>query len=120
MSNNSPDYSLTITHDLTLEWDPTSIPARGSGGARSLATIDALMQLMPEQYQKRWCGGERGACFCMGCVQILNRKIMWEAMMGRRFLGDPEGIVESRIPSEIQDRYKVTRDDWERWSKEQP
>lgn len=85
---------------------------------KTLAEIDAIMQTIPEPFRSRWCGAENGPCACMGCVQICNRSAMVEAMTGGPFLGDPEYIRESSIPSEIYEQFKITREEWNLWMNE--
>lgn len=79
------------------------------------AEVDAIMRSVPEQWRERWCGGEAGPCACLGCVQIGNRYVMALATSGRPFLGDPEHINETLIPSGIFYQYKITKDEWLRW-----
>lgn len=75
--------------------------------------VDQVMQSIPAAWRGRWCEAE--VCACMGCVQIGNRKIMYRAMMGKPFVGDPEYINEQQISQEVWDEYKVTREEWEVW-----
>jgi hypothetical protein len=82
---------------------------------KTLAEIDEIMLTIPRDWRYRWCGGENGPCACTGCVQIGNRIIMYEIAMGKKFLGDPEYINESKIPPEIYKKYKITKNDWEWW-----
>ncbi len=78
--------------------------------------VDAIMRTIPEDWRNRWCGGEGGPCYCMGCVQIGNRLIM----TGRKiFDGDPEHIDESKIPKDIYKMYKITKEEWEAWMRTQ-
>lgn len=77
--------------------------------------IDALMNQIPADWRKRWCGGERGLCACMGCVQIGNRSIMAKEVLGVPYRGDPEYIDERKIPSDVYRRLKITREEWENW-----
>ncbi len=77
--------------------------------------VDAIMQTIPKEWRNRWCGGERGACACMGCVQIGNRLIMFKEITGNEFPGDPEHISERNIPPEIYKKYKITKEEWEAW-----
>jgi hypothetical protein len=79
--------------------------------------VDKIMQTIPRKWRTYWCGGERGPCACLGCVQIGNRMVMVETASGHKFRGDPEYIDESRIPPEIYKKYKVTREEWEAWMK---
>jgi len=80
-----------------------------------VAKVNEIMQTIPDAWRQRWCGGENGACACLGCVQIGNRIIMAENATGRRYLGDPEYIDESKIPDEIYNEFKIDRDEWEVW-----
>ncbi len=78
--------------------------------------VDAIMRTIPEGWRNRWCGGEQGPCACMGCVQIGNRLIM----TGRKVeQGDPEYIDESKIPKDIYNKYKITKEEWEAWMRTQ-
>ena len=43
--------------------------------------VDEVMQEIPSQWRRRWCGGEAGPCACLGCVQIGNRRVMAERML---------------------------------------
>ena len=52
----------------------------------------------------------------MGCVQVGNRIVMYTAVTGKEFLGDPECIDESQIPPDIYERLKITKEEWELWS----
>lgn len=74
--------------------------------------VDAVMQTIPEGWRTRWCGGEEGPCACMGCVQIGNRLVMTGT---RVTLVDPEYINESKIPHEVYQRHKITREEWDDW-----
>ena len=78
--------------------------------------VDAIMQSIPEAWRNRWCGGEQGLCYCMGCVQIGNRLIMTGLKVHRC---DPEHIDESTIPKEIYNKYKITKEEWEAWMRTQ-
>jgi hypothetical protein len=53
----------------------------------------------------------------MGCVQIGNRSVIFEKIMGRKPVSDPEGISEEKLQehSEIYAAHKVTREEWESW-----
>jgi hypothetical protein len=81
--------------------------------------INKIMETIPEAWRDRWCGGENGACACMGCVQVGNRLVMAQEVTGRKFTGDPEYIDESQISKEIFDRYKINREEWKKWVKSQ-
>ena len=78
--------------------------------------VDATMQTIPENWRKRWCGGENGPCACMGCVQIGNRLVMAGLQVHQV---DPEHIDETKIPKEIFDRLKISRAEWENWMQRQ-
>jgi len=86
---------------------------------RTEAEIDALMEMIPLNWRARWCGGENGACACMGCVQIGNRIPMATEFIGQPYNGDPEYIDESRIPNSIYNKYKITKDEWDNWTSRQ-
>lgn len=77
--------------------------------------VDAIMQTIPADWRRRWCGGERGACACLGCVQIGNRMVMAKKALGRPYGGDPERIDEAAIPLEVFNEFKVSRQEWEAW-----
>lgn len=83
------------------------------------AQIDAIMEAIPQEWRARWCGGERGPCACMGCVQIGNRAVILEKITGRRFDGDPEYIREPILQehSAVYNEYKLSREEWESWIK---
>jgi hypothetical protein len=83
--------------------------------AKTLLEIDAIMQTIPEEWRARWCGGERGMCACLGCVQIGNRLIMVKQMTGQTYQGDPEYIDERSIPKAIYDKLKVSKEEWQLW-----
>lgn len=84
---------------------------------KSFEEIDAIMQTVPEEWRDRWCLAiSQGGCGCMGCVQIGNRYIMVEKASGTKFRADPEYIDESKIPEDIYNKYKISRDEWEYWS----
>ncbi len=83
---------------------------------KSEAEVDALMSQIPECWRENWCGGERGLCACMGCVQIGNRTIMAREN-GTPHSGDPEYINEQEINPEVRQRLKITREEWEAWMK---
>jgi pyridoxine/pyridoxamine 5'-phosphate oxidase len=78
--------------------------------------VDAVMQSIPAEWRTRWCGGELGPCACMGCVQIGNRAIMAGLKNDQV---DAEYINEARIPPETYKKYKVTKEEWERWMEKQ-
>ena len=84
---------------------------------KSLPEINAIMETIPRDWRNRWCGGEKGPCACMGCVQIGNRIIMAETVIGHKFIGDPEDIDERKIPSEIYEKYKIAKEEWRLWKK---
>ena len=76
--------------------------------------VNAVMQTIPAEWRTRWCGGEYGACACMGCVQVGNRLVM-AGMKAHQI--DPEYIDERKIPGDIYKKYKVTRAEWDEWMK---
>ncbi len=86
-----------------------------SEGMKSAAKIDRIMDTIPEQWRKRWCGGENGPCACMGCVQIGNRQIMYKAQTGQACLGDPEYIDENKMDRAIVQGFKLSKVEWEDW-----
>jgi hypothetical protein len=58
---------------------------------KSEKEIDEIMSKISTHWQFRWCGGERGPCGCLGCVQSgLNRlkvsitKKEWEDWKSRQ------------------------------------
>ena len=77
--------------------------------------VNAIMLAIPENSRYYWCGGERGPCACLGCVQVCNRVIMYEKTLDKIFIGDPEYIDESKIPKDIFNKYKITKEEWEMW-----
>jgi hypothetical protein len=83
---------------------------------KTIEEINNIMSTIPKEWQTRWCGGENGACACMGCVQIGNRIIMYEKNYDKKFFGDPEYIDESRISQEIYEKYKINKDEWKSWA----
>jgi hypothetical protein len=77
--------------------------------------VDAVMQSIPEQWRKRWCGAIEpggGGCACMGCVQIGNRLIMADRKVTQC---DPEYIDESKIAPETYKKFKVSKEEWTAW-----
>ena len=80
--------------------------------------VNEIMQTIPKEWRHRWCGGEKGACACLGCVQIGNRLIMAKETTGMAFIGDPEYIDESKIPEDIFNKYKISKKEWEAWKSE--
>lgn len=84
--------------------------------------IDSVMAAIPENARRRWCGGERGACACMGCVQIANRAVIAEKITGEKYRGDPECISESKLQEHgsVYAEYKLSREEWESWLSRQP
>lgn len=91
---------------------------------KTIKQIDEIMQTIPDRWRGHWCNGIEqggGGCACRGCVQIGNRLIMASKHLNRIVTSrtcDPEHIDESRIPKEIYDRYKLTKEEWESWLKE--
>jgi len=86
---------------------------------KTAAQIDEIMRAIPEEWRTRWCGGERGECACMGCVQIGNRAVMVKKITGEEYRGDPEYIDESKLREHtaIYAEYKLSREEWESWKK---
>lgn len=82
--------------------------------------VNSIMQTIPKDCRYRWCGGENGPCACLGCVQICNRLIMAKEVLGYDYMGDPEYIDENKIPKDIFDRYKITKEEWLKWINENP
>ena len=82
--------------------------------------VDAIMQQIPTEWRRRWCGGENGWCGCLGCVQIGNRAVIYKAQFGSAFPHDPEYINERSFPKELYDKYKVTRPEWDAWIERHP
>lgn len=84
--------------------------------------IDQVMQSIPVEWQSRWCGGERGACACLGCVQIGNRAVIVEKITGEPYRGDPEYIDEAKLKEygALYTDNKVTREEWEAWMRTRP
>lgn len=79
------------------------------------AQVDYIMAFIPEKSRKRWCGGERGDCACMGCVQISSRELMFVHTYQRAFYGDPEYLDESKFAPEIVEQCKPTKQEWAAW-----
>lgn len=84
---------------------------------KSEAQIDAIMDAIPERWRTRWCGGERGTCACMGCVQIGNRAIIAQKVTGERYRGDPEYINEAALQKHgaVYAEHKLSREELESW-----
>lgn len=80
---------------------------------RSEQEIDTLMNQILQTMQTRLCGGERGYA-PMGCGPIGNRSIMAKEV-GTPYRGDPEYIDERKIPSDVYQSLKITREEWENW-----
>jgi len=80
--------------------------------------VDAIMSAIPEEWRGRWCGGEYGACACLGCAQIGNRAVIHGKVFGKRYIGDPEYISEAalrqRDPTTYADN-KLSKADWDSW-----
>jgi len=89
---------------------------------KSEAQIDVIMDAIPEQWRTRWCGGERGACACVGCVQIGNRAVISEKVTGQAYRGDPEYIDEAKLQQHgtVYTDHKLSREEWESWMKRRP
>lgn len=92
---------------------------------KTLEEINEIMKTIPERWRTHWCKGielEGGGCACRGCVQIGNRLIMASKTLGKTITaadGDPEHIDERKIPIEIFNKYKITKEEWEVWSQAQ-
>jgi len=84
---------------------------------KSQEQIDTIMSAIPEDWRRRWCGGERGACACMGCVQIGNRAVIAEKITGEKYLGDPKYLSESKLQEHgaVYAEHKLSREEWEAW-----
>jgi hypothetical protein len=82
---------------------------------KSIEETNRIMQKIPLEWRNRWCGGENGACACLGCVQIGNRAVMAEELTGQSYSGDPEYINEGKIPKEIREKLKITKEEWLAW-----
>jgi hypothetical protein len=79
--------------------------------------VDAIMEEIPEGWRARWCGGENGACACIGCVQIGNRAVIAEKITGEKYRGDPEHISEAKLQahSAVYAEHKLSREEWDAW-----
>lgn len=84
---------------------------------KTICEIEQIMNTIPKEWRKHWCGGEYGPCACLGCVQIGNRLIMYKKVTGNNFLGDPEYVNEASIPLEIYKKYKIDKNEWLLWMK---
>lgn len=86
------------------------------------AQIDAIMNAIPERWRRNWCGGERGPCACLGCVQTGNKRIIADKIRGERYLGDPEYIDEAKLQNygHVYEDNKIRRGEWESWMKRHP
>jgi hypothetical protein len=76
------------------------------------------MAAIPEKWRSYWCGGERGLCACLGCVQIGNRAVIFAAVTGQQFFGDPECIKEwelQRANPSVYDDKKLSHEEWASW-----
>lgn len=77
--------------------------------------VDAVMQTIPAEWRRRWCGAP--TCACLGCVQTGNRLVM----IGLRANAvDPEYIDESSIPADVFNRFKISKPEWEAWMQRHP
>ena len=86
---------------------------------KTIDEINAIMETIPTEWRDKWCGGENGACACLGCVQIGNRIAMHKEATGLNIIADPEHIDELLIPEDIHQKYKINRDEWDLWMKSQ-
>lgn len=82
--------------------------------------VDAIMAKIDEDSRYRWCGGERGPCACIGCVQNVCQVQAYEKHFGRKFHGDPEWIRQIAIPAEIRAEFLPSREEWEAWVERHP
>lgn len=85
-------------------------------------TVDAIMRAIPEGWRMRWCGGEEGACACMGCVQVGNRAVIAEQITGEKYSGDPEYLNEAKLQAHgaVYTDHKISREEWEAWKSRHP
>lgn len=75
--------------------------------------VDAVMQTIPEKWREYWCEARyNGGCACMGCVEVGNRLVMAGLKTSQC---DPEYIDESKIPTDVFKKYKVTKAEWSAW-----
>ena len=80
------------------------------------AEVNAIMDQIPAAWRMRWCGGELGACACMGCVQTGNKKVIVEAITKTPYLGDPEYLSEPVLAKHQEHtKLKLTREEWDAW-----
>ena len=79
--------------------------------------VDAIMARIPERWRTRWCGGERGPCACIGCVQTGNKRVIAEKITGHRYVGDPECISDAAIKAHagVFNENKISREEWALW-----
>lgn len=77
--------------------------------------VDDLMSTFNEQSQLNWCGKSPTGCACLGCVQICNRKVMYDEAHDMNYQGDPEYIIEEAIPRDIYRKHKITKEQWVDW-----
>lgn len=84
--------------------------------------VDTIMLAIPKGWRSRWCGGEAGSCACLGCVYTGSKAVVASKILGAPYLGDPEHIPEPRlrIHKDLYDKYMLTREEWEAWTKRQP
>ncbi|HIH2744974.1 TPA: hypothetical protein ACYLN4_000643 [Burkholderia lata] len=89
---------------------------------KSEEQIDAIMAAIPENWRRRWCGGERGACACLGCVQIGNRAVIAEGITGKPYGGDPEYLDEAKLQEHgsVYGDLKLSREEWDSWISRHP
>jgi hypothetical protein len=81
---------------------------------KKIEEIEEIMNTIPLGWRDRWCNGTCDGV-CTGCAQIGNRIIMYEKLTGNKCTGDPGYIDESKIPKEIYNKYKITKEDWQLW-----
>ena len=84
--------------------------------------VDSIMSAIPAEWRRNWCGGERGPCFCLGCVQIGNRAVISEKIRGKPYMGDPEYISEEKLREHgaLYTDNKISREEWEAWMQRHP
>lgn len=79
--------------------------------------VDEIMAATPREWRHRWCGGERGPCACMGCVQTGNKQVIMELITGKTYAGDPEYISEFvvRAHKDVYEANKISYEEWLAW-----
>ncbi|VWC78928.1 hypothetical protein BLA39750_01054 [Burkholderia lata] len=58
----------------------------------------------------------------MGCVQIGNRAVIAERIIGKKYEGDPEYISEAKLREHgsVYTELKLSREEWESWIARHP